>query len=102
MLKNRDPAFALVALFVVSVYGVSLSSREPPYDKEISRPDQNAPQIIPPESPEDRIADYTAALALFTAVLMLVSSAQIYFLCRADKTARISANAAKQSAGPQY
>jgi cbb3-type cytochrome oxidase subunit 3 len=98
MLKNREPAFALVALFAVAVYGVSLSSRAPPYSKKISHPDQSTAKIIVSESPEDRIADYTAALALFTAVLVLVSSAQIYFLFRADKTARTAANAAKQSA----
>jgi hypothetical protein len=98
MLKNRGHALALVALFAVAVYGVPLSSHEPIHDKKISSSDQTAPQKIPPESPEDRVADYTEVLAWFTAILALVSSAQIAFLFRADKTSRISANAAKQSA----
>ena len=51
-----------------------------------------------PESAEDRIADYTGWLAAFTPALAGVSSIQIYFLIRADKTARITAEAAKVSA----
>jgi hypothetical protein len=98
MLKNRGPALALGTLFVVAVYGVSLSSHEPIHDKKISSPSQGASQIIPPESPEDRVADYTEALAWFTGLLALVSATQIAFLIRADKTARITAEAAKRSA----
>lgn len=48
-------------------------------------------------STEARIADYTGWLAIFTCALVLVSGLQIYFLIRADKTARISADAAKES-----
>jgi hypothetical protein len=86
MLKHRGPALVLSALFVVAVYGVSLSSHEPMQDKKISSPNQSAPQQIPPETPEERIADYTEVLAWFTAILALVSAMQIAFLIKADNT----------------
>ena len=46
----------------------------------------------------DAVAFYTFVLSLFTGALVLVSAVQIWFLIRADKTARISADAAKASA----
>lgn len=49
-------------------------------------------------SAEDRVADYTMWLTIFTAVLAAVSIVQICFLLRSDKTARISSEAAKKSA----
>jgi hypothetical protein len=47
---------------------------------------------------KDSISFYTAMLFVVTAILAGVSFVQIRFLIRADKTARISANAAKESA----
>lgn len=49
-------------------------------------------------SGEDAITRYTFWLMLFTGVLALVAIIQIYFLYSADKTAAITANAAKESA----
>lgn len=46
----------------------------------------------------DPIAAYTGALAVFSGALVLVSAVQIYFLNRSDKTARLTAEAAKRSA----
>jgi hypothetical protein len=48
--------------------------------------------------PDGWTAIFTGVLALFTAVLTSVSFIQIRFLIKADETARISADAAKQSA----
>jgi hypothetical protein len=47
---------------------------------------------------DDPVAFYTFVLAIFTALLAVVSATQIYFLIRADKTARISAEAAQATA----
>src|SRR5258708_14117893 len=47
--------------------------------------------------PTDSVGLYTLVLAAFTALLVVVSSAQGYFLLRADKTARIAANAADRA-----
>jgi hypothetical protein len=59
MLKRSGPALALAALFVLYVYGVSLSSQQLPHYQTVKRHGQTAAKKIPPESPEDRIADYT-------------------------------------------
>jgi hypothetical protein len=48
--------------------------------------------------PIDSVGLYTLVLAVFTGLLVFVSGLQGYFLLRADKTARIAANAAKASA----
>lgn len=50
------------------------------------------------ETPDERIADWTEALALITLLLATISVVQIAFLIRADKTARISAQAANKAA----
>lgn len=46
----------------------------------------------------DPVALYTLVLAIFTGLLVIVSAIQGAFLLRADKTARITANAAAESA----
>jgi hypothetical protein len=48
--------------------------------------------------PIDSVGLYTLVLAVFTGLLVGVSGVQGYFLLRADKTARIAANAADLSA----
>jgi len=97
MLTNRGPALALAALFVIAVYGVSLSSRPHQNSNTIAK-GNDPPHITPPESAEERIADYTWWLSCFTLALVVISTFQISFLIRADKTARITADAAKLSA----
>jgi hypothetical protein len=51
---------------------------------------------------DEKIATYTLALAVFTALLVLVSAFQIGFLIRADNTASETAQAAKDSADAAY
>jgi hypothetical protein len=46
----------------------------------------------------DPVAFYTFILSIFTGLLVVVSAFQIFFLIRADETARIAANAAALSA----
>jgi hypothetical protein len=50
------------------------------------------------KSTDDVVAEYTGWLAVFTALLVLVSAFQIGFLIIADKTATKTAQAAKESA----
>lgn len=97
MLKNSAAACVLVVLFAVALYGIWLSSKQPPYRQAVTRSDQPASQQIRPETPEERIADYTEVLAWFTGLLALVSATQIAFLIKADKTARTAADAAKDA-----
>lgn len=68
--------------------------------------DQNQPSktfgkalsIIWDRTWDDPVAFYTFVLAIFTALLASVASVQIFFLIRADKTARTSAEAAQAAA----
>src|SRR6202035_4014094 len=46
---------------------------------------------------DDPVAFYTLVLGIFTALLVAVAGIQIRYLIRTDKTARISAEAAKKS-----
>jgi len=55
-------------------------------------------QISQTQSTDDRLARYTLWLAIFTGALVVVSGIQGYFLLRADKTARLAANAATDQA----
>ena len=59
---------------------------------------EKARQAIPPQSSDERLADYTELLAWFTGVLAVVSIFQGFLLLRADKTARAAANAAERLA----
>lgn len=47
---------------------------------------------------DERVAFFTALLAVVTGILAAVSATQIFFLISADKTARLSADAAQKSA----
>jgi hypothetical protein len=61
-------------------------------------PQHGPEEIAQSKSVEDRLAKYTLWLAIFTGALVLTSAVQNLFLIRANKTARIAAEAAKQSA----
>jgi hypothetical protein len=98
MLRSRGPVFALAALIALASYGLWLSTHQPPNQETSSSSEQRARQSIAPQSPEETIALYTEVLAWFTAVLAIVSAVQGIFLYRADKTARISADAANKAA----
>jgi hypothetical protein len=106
MLKNWGAAFALASM--IALGGIALhsaiSSPKPPTKQSRyvqdsqQRPDDRPAGIAEPQSAESRIADYTWWLSAFTLLLAVVSSTQIFFLIRADQTARLSAEAAKKSA----
>jgi hypothetical protein len=107
MLKNRGVAFALALLFGLSIYGAAFSSPptqdKPAIDTTSRKPESDTPKERPTESFWERTTSdpldlYTFLLAVFTAALVGVSTFQIYFLNRADKTARTAADAAKKSA----
>ena len=100
-------ALLAVAVFAMgSVFGFSFVEQRlsslPPSNQEVAERNDKATKgatptltIAPPISAEDRIADYTWWLSAFTLGLAAVSSLQIFFLIRADKTARLMAQTAK-------
>ncbi len=84
--------------FPVAMWWVVNHSSHPPLQSEaIERADQSLQGKSKPVSADERIADYTAVLAWLIGVLAVVSALQIYFLNRADKTARIAANSARDA-----
>jgi hypothetical protein len=62
-----------------------------------SRPDQKREETLWDKTTSDPIALYTFLLAIFTAGLAIASIFQGYFLIRADRTARLAADAAKEA-----
>jgi hypothetical protein len=104
MLKTRKAPVALAALFGLSIYGVASSSPSPQNKPTIETAKQEPEKDTPKEHPaetfwerttSDPLDLYTLLLAVFTAALVGVSAIQITFLLRADKTARMSAEAAR-------
>jgi hypothetical protein len=66
--------------------------------QEVSQSASYGPKSdIDPRSPDERVADYTLWLERFTGLLALVSFMQGIFLYRADKSARVSADAATKA-----
>lgn len=101
--KKENILIVLLAAAIASaVFAKWGSFVQPQHQQTVNQGDRgaepHATEPAVPESAEDRIADYTWWLGTFTCALVLVSTVQIGFLIRADKTARISANAAKTSA----
>lgn len=86
----------LAILFVLTV--VDLAPPQPQHQANYSGTPTETKNEPAPRTPDERIANYTWWLAVFTAVLGTVALVQIYFLIRADGTARISAEAANRSA----
>ena len=60
--------------------------------------EQNPPEVFRERLADDPVAYYTETLAWFTGALVIVSTVQIGFLIRADGTARLAAEAARDQA----
>jgi len=92
--------FLTVAIFAMGfLFASSLpSNNQQATESSSHQAEKSAAHITGPNSPDERIANYTWWLSAFTLALVVVSGFQIFFLTRADKTARISADAAKDSA----
>jgi hypothetical protein len=100
-------AFAAVAIFLGLVLWRALFPTHHPVEKAAPSNEQYAQQQSAEQhspvrsaevSPDREIARYTLALAVFTALLVLVSIFQIAFLISADQIAGEAAGAAKDSA----
>jgi len=99
-----------VALFACLVIGFAVSAWHSPLAQTQTEQQQPTEQYAANKEgehrnktqslwiPTDSVGLYTLALAVFTALLVGVSAFQGFFLLRADKTARIAANAAGRSA----
>lgn len=109
MLKLRIPEIVLGALLAIAIFAMgmlfvsSLPSPQQQTTESSNNSTQNSTQnsaahVAGPNSPDERIANYTWWLSAFTLALVVVSCFQGFFLIRSDKTARITANAADLNA----
>ena len=101
LIKFRVPDIVLGSLLTIAVFaaGYVVASSVPPPSQQIEKTDH--PQTAnegAERTAEKQIAYYTKWLAWFTGALVAVAGIQGYFLLRADKTARIAANAADLNA----
>jgi hypothetical protein len=88
-------AVALLALFVgFYSWQVWIAAIQPEQDRHAHGSYRHAEEVIRSELPDERIADWTKVLAVFTGLLVGVSIFQGFYLIRADKTARLNASAA--------
>ena len=99
--------FAIVVVFLGYVLWRALFPTYHPNDDDAATNEQYAQQLSAHENPDvgsqksvadENIATYTLALAIFTALLVLISVFQIAFLIKADDIATKTAQAAKDSA----
>ncbi len=99
-------AFLTVAIFAVGMLFASSPSFRSQNNNQSAAPLQHT-QDGKPENheaaqslwiPTDSVGLYTLVLAALTGLLAVVAGVQGSFMLRADKTARIAANAAKESA----
>ena len=74
------------------------TSSERHHDAEDKNTDEKPNESFWQRTTNDPVAAFTACLTLFTAVLATVSIVQFYYIIRSDRTARITAEAAKRSA----
>lgn len=89
---------ALAASAIWTIVFLWQSTLPSPNTQTASHRSEHADDESAKRTAEERIADYTWWLAVLTAGLVGVSFIQFHFLSRADKTARISADAAAKSA----
>jgi hypothetical protein len=78
-------------------YGSSAQHQNTEQQSSDKRTDETRSITSAKQSTDDRLATYTLWLAVFTALLVLVSAFQISFLISADRTAAQAAEAAKSS-----
>jgi hypothetical protein len=108
-MRFRVPEIVLGAFLTVAVFAVGVlfsSGHRPINDGPKQHSTEQSAQKIAEHSakteslwvPTDSVGLYTLVLAVFTGLLVGVSGIQGYFLLRADKTARIAANAADLNA----
>lgn len=108
MLENLARIFAIGAFVVVvgflglilwqSLFGSEIQNK--PANAEAAQTEQQSPpeKLLGGGAVDVAIAKYTRWLAVFTALLVLVSVFQFGFLIQANQTATKTANAAKESA----
>ena len=103
----RFPEVLLGILLAVAIFAIGMIFASSPLIQQYNQLEKSSDgqhakeksiKIGESETSDDKIARYTWWLALLTGGLVVTATVQGYFLLRADKTARIAANAARLSA----
>ncbi|WP_316216758.1 hypothetical protein [Bradyrhizobium sp. SZCCHNR3003] len=92
-MKFRIPELFLGALLAVAIFSIGVLFALP---VSVKVPTNEIAQSL--WVPSDSVGLYTMVLAVFTALLVVVSAAQGYFILQSDKTAKAAAEAARKSA----
>jgi hypothetical protein len=77
--------FLAAAILLISVVS--------PKQETISAPNQHLDYITNPTSADERLADYTLGLEVFTGALVIIGAFEIWLLFRTDDTAKFAARA---------
>jgi hypothetical protein len=80
--------WALAATFLVVVFLLPSALPQPPQEQAYYQTHNAAQDVVAPVSADERLADYTEALAIFTALLAIVSALQVWLLVRADNASK--------------
>src|SRR5437870_1414831 len=100
-MKYRLPEIFLGMFLAVAIFSMGFlfaSSVFPPNAKPETAAQKHSQQETSKASTDERIADYTWWLAVLNGLLVFTAFGQGFFIARSDKTARVSADAATQSA----
>jgi hypothetical protein len=108
MLKNRGAAWALAAVLLLACYATWLSFSSKPTEAPAKQERADQPKTKSAEDSQEKgfwdrttsdpVSLFTLVLAVSTGVLGAVAIIQIRYLANADRTALITANAAKAAA----
>ena len=91
--------WSLAFVFLVAMWGLPiLAPRDHNYQDTYYEPEQSAERISTPISTDERLADYTEALAWWTAFLAIVAAAELGYLVRQERWMKESVAAAKLAA----
>lgn len=99
MLKLRErcsfPVLGFALLFVAAIAGSSVNTQQ---HRAENKSRQESEIKTDNRTADQRLADYTFGLLVFTGVLAGVAVLQLWIIWRGDRTTRIAADAAKTSA----
>lgn len=91
-------ALWLASALAGAAWGLSSLPLSQPHDGSAERQAEQKAPAVSPDGSDDRIADYTLWLAIFSGLLVGVAGIQAIFLYRTNKVAAASAKAAQQAA----
>lgn len=90
--------WAAASAFVVAMASLSFFGRPHFQEQAYGEPEQSPEQIESAVSPDERMADYTLALVVWTAVLAAFAGFELVYIRRQDALTRRSLDVSKQSA----